>query len=199
MAEFVDDEAPVGVTVERQPDVGTGIHDVALQVDEVGGVQRVGLVVGERPVELEEQREQRDWRQHPEDRRRGVPAHAVACVDRHPQRTETRDVDERPQKRSVVGEHVTVLDGPPRPVEAGHPVNDLVADGGQPTVLADGLRPGATEFDAVVGRRVVAGGEHRSGAVEQTGREVQLIRRRQADPGDVQPLRDDPFGERRRQ
>ena len=62
---FVDDETPVGVAVEGQSDVGAGLDDVGLQVDEVGRVQRVGLVVGEGAVEFEEQRQQRDCRYRP--------------------------------------------------------------------------------------------------------------------------------------
>ena len=57
---FVDEETPVGVTVEGQSDIGFGLDDVGLQVDEVGSVQRVGFVVGEGAVEFEVQRPQRD-------------------------------------------------------------------------------------------------------------------------------------------
>ena len=81
LAHLVDDEAPVGVTVEGQADVGAGLQDVGLQVDEVGGVQRVGFVVGERAVEFEEQRRQRDRRDRAEHRGRGVARHAVSGVD----------------------------------------------------------------------------------------------------------------------
>ena len=58
---------------------------LALQVDQVGRLQRVGLVVGERAVELEVQRDdgQRQRRQYgvAQHRRHGVAAHPVAGVD----------------------------------------------------------------------------------------------------------------------
>jgi len=57
---FVDDETPIGVAVEGQSDIGSGLDDVGLQVDEVGSVQRIGLVVGESAIEFEVQRPQRD-------------------------------------------------------------------------------------------------------------------------------------------
>ena len=53
---LVDDEAAVGVAVEREPEVGAVLDDGALQVDEVRGLERVRLVVGERAVELEVER-----------------------------------------------------------------------------------------------------------------------------------------------
>jgi hypothetical protein len=61
--------------------------DGLLQVDQVGRVQRVGLVVGEGAVELEVQRDDVE-RQPVEDHRHGVPAHAVAGVDDDAQRAD---------------------------------------------------------------------------------------------------------------
>ena len=49
----IDDEAAIGVAVEGQPEVGALGHDARLQVDKVGRLERVGLVVRERPVQLE--------------------------------------------------------------------------------------------------------------------------------------------------
>ena len=52
---------------------------------------------------------------------------------------------------------------------------------GEPGVRADRARAGAAELDAVVGRGVVAGGEHRGRGVERAGGEVALVGRAQAD------------------
>ena len=79
---------------------------VGLQVDEVGRLQRVGLVVGKGAVEFEVQRQQRDRRDRAEYRRGGVAGHAVARVDGDPERTQPRGVDQRAQEVTVVGEHV---------------------------------------------------------------------------------------------
>src|SRR5690606_39938808 len=46
-APLVDDEAAVGVAVEGEAEVGVLLADPLLEVDEVGRVEGVGLVVGE--------------------------------------------------------------------------------------------------------------------------------------------------------
>ena len=99
----------VGVAVEGQPDVGAVLADGGLQVDQVGRVQRVGLVVGEGAVELEVQRDDLQ-RQPGEDDGDGVPAHAVAGVDDDLQRPDAREVDQAVQVRGVLGEHVALGD-----------------------------------------------------------------------------------------
>lgn len=52
-APFVHEEASVGVAVEGETDVGALVQHPLLQIDEVLGLDRVGLVVGEGAVELE--------------------------------------------------------------------------------------------------------------------------------------------------
>ena len=199
VALLVDDEAAVGVAVERQAYISTVGDDLPLQIHQVGRVQRVGLVVGERAVELEVQRQQGDRPHGAQHSRRGVPAHAVSGVDRDPQWTQRRHIDQRTQEGAVLGEHVALLDRAGGAVVAGHAVDDLIADVGQTGFLADGLRARPAQLDAVVGGRVVAGGEHGARAVEETRGEVELIGRRQPDPDHVQTLRGDPLGERRGQ
>ena len=49
---LVDAEDAVGVTVEGEADVGTGLEHAGLEVPEVLDVDRVGLVVREGAVEL---------------------------------------------------------------------------------------------------------------------------------------------------
>ena len=53
LAVLVHHEAAVGIPVEREADVGAVLPDGLLQVHQVGGLQRVGRVVGERAVQLE--------------------------------------------------------------------------------------------------------------------------------------------------
>ena len=65
LAALVDHEAAVGVAVEGEPEVGAVLEHRPLQVAQVLRLERVGLVVGERAVELEVQRDdvQRQLRQ----------------------------------------------------------------------------------------------------------------------------------------
>ena len=53
---LVHHEAAVRVPVEGQPDVGPGVDHRALQVAQVRGLDRVRLVIRERPVQLEVER-----------------------------------------------------------------------------------------------------------------------------------------------
>lgn len=81
-ASLVHDEAAVRVAVEGQAEVGALGHHPGLEVDDVRGVERVGLVVRERAVQLEVHRDQFEP-QACEDRRDRVAAHAVAGVHDH--------------------------------------------------------------------------------------------------------------------
>ncbi len=140
-AALVDDEAAVGVAVEGEAEVGALLPDPLLQVDEVGRVERVGLVVGEGAVELEVQGDDGE-RQSGEDGRDGVAAHAVARVDDDLQRADAGDVDERAQVGRVVLEGVAAGDGAGgggglRGARAA-PLLDKGADVGEAGVLADG-------------------------------------------------------------
>ena len=139
---LVDDETPVGVAVEGQPDVGAGRDHVRLQVDEVRRVQRVGLVVGEGAVEFEVQRQHRDRRDRAEHRGRGVAGHPVARVDGDPQRPQVGQIDQRAQEVAVVGEHVAVDDraGAVRR-SAGTPAMTSSLIAASPVSLPTGLAP----------------------------------------------------------
>ncbi len=136
LAALVDDEAAVGVAVEGQPEVGAGLADRGLQVDEVGRLDRVGLVVREGAVELEVERH--DVEVEPaEHRGRGVPGHPVAGVDddREPAPGDRREAE---QVLGVVVEQVPLDDAAGPVGDRGVPRGDEVADGGQAGVRAEG-------------------------------------------------------------
>ena len=131
-------------------------------------------------------RDRRDRSQH---RRCGVTGHPVARRRRRPAAAahpsgRPASAGIRRSRRARRGRHRRRPDRR----SAGTPAitSSLITD--KPGVLADGLGAGAAQLDAVVGGRVVAGGEHRAGAVEQPGGEVQLIGRGQPDPDDVEAL-----------
>ena len=161
LAVGVDDEAAVGVTVEGEPDVGAVLADGCLQVDEVGRVEGVGLVVGEGAVELEVERDdlERQLGQpgaRAEHGRDGVAAHAVAGVDDDLERARAGEVDEAAQEGGVVTEQVARRHRAGTTGRAGearatveHPLRE-VADLGEAGVLADRARRRAAQLDAVV-------------------------------------------------
>ena len=57
----VDKEAPVGVAVERQPDVGAGVEDPLAQGHQVFGLDGVGGMIGEGPVQFSEEDLELEW------------------------------------------------------------------------------------------------------------------------------------------
>ncbi len=205
LAALVDHEDPVGVAVEGQPDVGTVLDDGGLQVHQVGRVQRVGLVVGEGAVELEVHRHdvQRQTGQHDRD---GVPAHPVAGVDDDLQRPDPRTgppgrAGSRSTRRARPGADTL-------PTSVGSRSNTAAPSSscsaqlricGQSGVLPDRRGPRAAHLDAVVLRRVVAGGEHRPGQIEAAGGEVEHVGGAQTGLHDVQPAADHALGEGPRQ
>ena len=148
---LVDDEAAVGVAVEREPDVGAVLDDRLLQVAQVLGLEGVRLVVRERAVELEVQRDhiERERVQAgagAEDGGRGEAAHAVARVDDHLQGPVLAEVDERAEEAGVVREGVALRDGPGGALRGRRTCRTVegrlrqVADLGQTAVLSDGPR-----------------------------------------------------------
>ncbi len=195
-AALVHDEAPVGVAVEGEADVRLVLPDRALQVAQVLRLDRVGLVVGERAVELEVKRDRGD-RQALEHRRHCVAAHAVARVDDHLQRADARDVDQLLEVLGVAGEQVPARNRARRAVVGRNPVRDHPLDLGQASLDADRLRARLAELDAVVLGRVVARGDHRAGDVEETARVVHHVGRAQPAVDDVRALRRRAAAERR--
>ncbi len=164
IALLVDEEDPVGVTVEGESDVGTDLAHPSLEVDEILGFDRIGLVVRERPVELgvhdlEVERERL------EDLRDDEPTHAVGGVGDDLERTERRDVDER---ADVIGERIEHVAAGQRAARvgvadvAGRPGQGGGLDVGQAGVLTDRSSTGAAQLDAVVPGRVVRRREHRA-------------------------------------
>ena len=184
LAPLVDEEAAVGVAVEGQPDVGAGLAHLRLQVDQVGRLDRVGLVVAGRCRRARSTGVRRRRSSLPEDGRRGVPGHPVAGVDDDPEPA-AGDRREGEQVLRVVLEDVALTDRP-GPLRGGRLARrDQVAYGGQAGVHAERHRAGAAHLDAVVLRRVVARGEHRAGHAEAAGGEVELVGGGQPDHRDV--------------
>ena len=104
----VDEEHPIGVAVEREPDVGVQIEDRSLQILQVLGLDRVGRVVRERAVELSVQDGQRE-RQPLEHAGDDEAAHAVGGVGHDRERLQRGRVDERAHVLSEGVEQVDPL------------------------------------------------------------------------------------------
>ncbi len=199
LAALVDDEAAVGVAVEGQPDVGAELDDLRLQVRRVGRVDRVRLVVREAAVELEVQRRHLE-RQALEDGRHGVPAHAVARVNNDRERPDVLDAgDELLHVRGVSGQQVLLADRAGLAVVGGQPLVEVALGVGaqlrEAGVLADRLGARQAQLDAVVARRVVAGGEHRARHVQRAGGVVEQVGGPQPRLDDVDALARGALGE----
>ena len=105
---LVDQEHAIGITVEREPDVGVMLEHSGFQVALVLRVDRVGRMVGERAVQLGEQMDQRDR----EPRQHGghhQPAHPVRGVGDDRERPHRARVDERQHVICVRIQEVALL------------------------------------------------------------------------------------------
>jgi hypothetical protein len=123
----------------------------------------------------------------------GVAAHAVAGVDDDLQRPQVRQArDQRLEVVAVAGQQVLLRDAPGGPVGRRQPgVEEALgvgADLAQPALLAHRRGAGQAELDPVVLRRVVAGGEHRTGDVQRAGGVVEQVGRAEAGVDDVGAL-----------
>ncbi len=83
LAGVIDEEASVSVAVERHSEIGALVGHLPDDELAVLGQQRIGLVVGERPVRLEVVTDRVD-RQPLENRRQHRACHAVGGVDHDP-------------------------------------------------------------------------------------------------------------------
>ena len=195
VALLVDDEAAVGVPVEGDADVRTLLDRELLQVDDVLRVQRVGLVVGEGPVELEEEVVEGQRGLGAEHGGRGEATHSVAGVHGDGQRTDAVERHQGLEVVRVVGEDVAGAHGAGLAVEGRDTVDEHVDDLGQTGVLTDRAGAGTAHLDAVVLRRVVGRREHRTGAVQGPGGVVELVGRGQPQLDGVEALGGDAGGE----
>ena len=158
LADVVDEEAPVGVAVVRDPEVGAlGAHPLDDERS-VLGEQRVRLVVRERPVGLEEAADDVQLRQLVEHRRQHRPGHPVRSVDDDPQRPDRVPVDEGEDLGDealpdVLRAHLATAHrlAEPGPRTAAHLL--------QPRVAPDGERPGTDDLHPGVLLRVVRRGD----------------------------------------
>ena len=70
------------------------LFDLALEIDQVGGIERVGRVIGEGPVEFFEEDVHRE-RQSLEDLGNHEAAHAIGGIGHDLEWAQPRDIDER--------------------------------------------------------------------------------------------------------
>ncbi len=199
---FVDHEAPVGVAVERQPQVGARPAHLLLQVDQIGRLQRVGLVVGKGSVEVEVERLEVQ-RQPGEHRGHRVAGHAIAGIHDDVKRADVFQIDQRSQVPGVVLQqiplaHLTGFGGYPGIGAVQHRLG-LVTDAVQTGVQAQRHGAGQAEFDAVVPRRVVRRGEHGSRQPQEAGGEVQQVGGPESGPHHIQAGGRDSLGKGARQ
>ena len=128
---LVHQEHAIRVPVERHAHVRAVLEDGRLQVALVRGVDRIGRMVRERPVELGVEVMQRDG-QPLHHRRHDEAAHAVRGVDRDRQRTHPIHVGERQHVIDVGVQDVPLAGRTPCPGP-----EDLVALLGQRPDLAE--------------------------------------------------------------
>ena len=127
---LIHHEAAVGVAVERESDIGALSDHSSLQVDQVGRLDRVGLVVGEGAVELEVHRHDVERKRGKacgiaENGGKGVAAHAVAGIDDHP-KSAPGQRDQVAQELRVGHEHVLRRDRALRPERFGRMLQQRV-------------------------------------------------------------------------
>jgi hypothetical protein len=200
-AGLVDEAAAVGVAVEADAQLGLRrSHERAHRV-EVLLLERVGLVVGERAVELGEDRLRADARARARGSAQRVAGHPVGAVDRD------RDVALEPREpRDVVGvgrEQVALLErAAPRGGRRLGPAT-MRSMSRMPFAAEIGVAPRPLELHAVVLARVVAGGDVQAAvAVGRADREVAHGRAGEPDVDHVRARAphalDDRRGDRRR-
>ncbi len=157
-AGLVDDEHPVGVTVEGQAEVESTGDDPGAQVALVGGLQRVGRVVRERAVEFGVHDLELDAGETFEHGRHDEATHAVGGVGDHPHRADVGRIDEAARRDRRSRRAGRARTGDPQVAAGRGPIavehsfrNGLHLD--QAGVDTDRAGTGEAQLDAVVAAR----------------------------------------------
>ena len=158
LAAVVDEEAPVGVTVVRDAQVGLLLGHLGDDELAVLGKQRIGLVIGEASVGLEVATDHVELRQALEDGREHHACHPVGGVDDDAERSNLGDVDERQNLRDEAGPDVLAANGS-ADSDRREPRLRQSADLREPRVSADGERPAPHDLHAGVLLRIVRCGD----------------------------------------
>ena len=162
--QFVHQEHPVGITVERQTDIEATRNHTRLQIPLIGGLDRIGGVIRERAVELAVHDLQIDHVETVEHRRNHEAAHAIGRVGYHLQRAQRGHIDERQHVVGKIGEHVPFRDLARITHDGGvHGGTSQFAHIGKTALDTDRSRTGGAHLDAVVLRRIVRRREHGTG------------------------------------
>src|ERR687897_263757 len=157
---LIDNEAPVGVTVEGYHEISTLCDHALLELSDVLGFDRVRWMVGEGAVELEVHLYVLE-REMLEDGWDHLASHAVAGVDHDLQWPQARRLYKAQAMFRIVYGDLRLLNGTRVFRGAGEiPCDDEVTDLGEPRVPreGDGFLP--AEFEAVVVFGVVRGRYH---------------------------------------
>ena len=154
-AAAVDEEAPIGVAIPRNPDIGLLTNHFLGDVAAVLLEQRVRLVMRERPVDVETEL-CRLARELIEQQRRDESGHSAARIEHDGERCDDGRVDERHHLLDVLEDDVARRHGSRR---RGGPrqrvVDDHVADLAEPLIAAQRQRAAPHHLDAVVLLRIV--------------------------------------------
>ncbi len=191
LAAVVDHEEAVAVAVERESDVGALLHDAALQLGAVLGLQGVQPVVRQAAVRVEVQADQLH-RQLRVDALEDRADHAVAGVGHHFERLERADVDQAQDCLDEIFRQIQLAD---RALAHGRRV--VVGLDDPPQVLdalgaAQQVGHLAHHLEAVVLLGIMRGGHHHAGQLQLRAGEIVLIGADHADVDHVGALIHDP-------
>src|SRR5699024_8454212 len=115
------------------------------------------------------------------------------------QATARADVDQPMEERRVILQNILVINSARSAGVLRDSVDKQILNLSKPCLLPDRAGERTAHLDAVVFSWVVAGSEHRARAFLYSGGEIQLVRRGQAEQGDVEPLCSRAVGETSRQ
>ena len=180
----VHEEAPIRVAVERDPQIGALVLHLADDELAILGQERVGLVVREAAVRLEEAPHGSD-RKPVEDRREHRAGHAVCGIEDNAERSDRLDVHER--EDALCEGVVDILRALPSRLTVGRGFGErAVADVEEARSLPDRQGALADDLEAGVLLWVMRGGDHDPAfEPELVDGEVEHLGADQADVDDV--------------
>ncbi len=149
-----DDAETVAIAVEREPELVVGSREAADQILKILRLRRIGVMIGEVPVDVAEKFRHRATQPAEKFGRVGA-GDAVAAVDRdlHPSR-DPQVSDDAVQVRSCDVRAARVAAGAVAEIACLDPRLDRL------DLVAGERVPGDDHFESVVVRRIVAAGNH---------------------------------------
>src|SRR5579875_1749191 len=185
---LINREHTIRIAIEGGAQIRARLTYLLLHIDHVLWLDGACRVMGEVAIKLKVQRNEFAG-QALEDARHHHAGHAISGINNDFEGFDLAHIDKRKRVIDVIVDDVALRHLALALWFLEVATDRQVANIGQPAILTDRIRLGATEFDAVIFSRVVRGGNHRAcGIIKLANGEIETVGGCQAEVDSVHAL-----------